>query len=303
MSVKTADFFRALDDSGLDVYETRYLLRVWRRGKCWEKLQSISETTGMSVGKASKVRRDLVAAGWLTEVIHEGHVAYEVAIPDCCSVSCGETEFHEVKPEFHQVKPEFHVVHALPINRQKEDHNTKSAPPAPADPELQAAKDATFALIEFWAELTKRQYPAPASVDFRDKWLKPFNAIWIMCGRDVEAAKAKVQAVRADMANRGITIFDPAKLPAHVQVLVDAELRPMTERMNGNGAGDVTAERESLWQRAIREIGAGWVEDALLRQAIQAVGGSSSIKQANEFTTRQLKERLFHEYHRNAATA
>lgn len=74
-------------------------------------------------------------------------------------------------------------------------------------------------------------------------------------------------------------------------------------RFNGNGSTDATAERESLWQRAIRAIESGRVEDALLRQAIQAVGGSSSIKQANEYTTRQLKERLFHEYHRNAATA
>ena len=240
MSVKTADFFRALDDSGLDVYETRYLLRVWRRGKCWEKLQSISETTGMSVGKASKVRRDLVAAGWLTEVIHEGHVAYEVTIPDCCIVSPHETEFHEVKPEFHQVKPEFHVVQALPINRQNEDHNTKLSARGGGDDDEQLAKEraisATLELIEFWEQLTKRKAPPVEAETFRENWFKPFNQIWITCGRSVDAAKAKVQAVRDSMLGDGRRIFDPSKLPAHVQAMVDAELLPLTQRMNGKGA-------------------------------------------------------------------
>jgi hypothetical protein len=240
MSVKTADFFRALDDSRLDVYETRYLLRVWRRGKCWEKLQSIADTTGMSVGKASKVRRDLVAAGWLTEVIHEGHVAYEVTIPDCCGVSPHETKFHDMKPEFHQVKPEFHVVGALPINRQKEDHNTKQSARGGGDDDEQLAKEraisATLELIEFWEQLTKRKAPPVEAETFRENWFKPFNEIWITCGRSVDAAKAKVQAVRDSMLGDGRRIFDPSKLPAHVQAMVDAELLPLTQRMNGKGA-------------------------------------------------------------------
>ena len=95
--VGTAEFFRAVDDSDLDVYETRYLMRVWRRKVCWEKLQNISEATGMSIGKASQVKRDLLAKGWLVEVIADGRIAYQVAIPSVA-------EFHEVKDEFHDMK-------------------------------------------------------------------------------------------------------------------------------------------------------------------------------------------------------
>lgn len=247
MTVKTADFFQALDDSNLDPYKVRYLLRVWRRGKCWEKLQSIAKSTGMSVGKACEVRRDLLADGWLEESVYEGRVVYEVALPTCCDVSRNENYIHyvkesyaEVKPDFHEVKPEFHVVSALPINRQIEDHNIKSSVnDAPIDDERegkQQAWNAIVDLIEFWEKITRRRRPADGTDDLREKWIKPFNEIWIICGRDVEAAKAKIQAVRDGMLGRGGSIFDPAKLPAHVQALSDAEMLPMTQRMNGQGA-------------------------------------------------------------------
>lgn len=302
MGVKTADFFRALDDSGLDVYEIRFLMRVWRRGKCWEKLQSIAQSTGISVGKASTVRRDLLAAGWLAMGEFEGHIVYEVAIPDCCSVSPHETEFHDMKQDFHQVKQEFHVVHALPNNIQQEDYNIKDAP-APVDDDrlaLERAKAATLELMAFWAELTGRPIPLKTHPD-NIRWFKAFNAIWIQCGRDTDNARGRIQAIRDDMLGRGITLFDPDKLRGHVKTAIDAELLPMTQRMNGQGA-PAAVESETLWQRAIREIGSGRVEDDLLRRAIQAIGGSSSIKMANEYTASRLKERLYHEY-RNIATA
>ncbi len=240
--MKIAEFFRAVDDSDLSVYEKAFVLRVWRRGQCWEKLESIANTTGMSIGKASQVRRDLLAKGWIVEAVADGRIVYEVAIPNCCNTSPSESEFHQVKPEFHQVKPEFHQVSALPFNRQKEDSPIKymSAPgeSAPVDDEQEAkqrAWEATADLIEFWEQLTKRKRPPLESADFRDKWMRPFNEIWIACGRSVDAAKAKIQAVRDGILAGGGRIFDPAKLPGHVQALVDAELLPMTARLNGNG--------------------------------------------------------------------
>ena len=266
--VGTADFFRAVDDSDLDMYEARFLVRVWRRGTCWEKLQNISDATGMSIGKASQVRKTLLAKGWLKEIAADGRIAYQVAIPPITEDSTAESivvevhdvkpEFHEVKSivvevhevevEFHQVKPEFHVVDALPINRQNEDHTINhlyapapAAAPLPrdsqADPELIAAREATLGLVSFWEELTKRTRPDD-DAQFREKWVKPFNAIWIACGRNLDTAKAKIQAVRNSILAGGGRIFDPSKLPAHVQALVDAELLPMTAALNGsNGNG------------------------------------------------------------------
>ena len=44
-----------------------------------------------------------------------------------------------------------------------------------------------------------------------------------------------MQAVRDSILAGGGRIFDPSKLPGHVQALVDAELLPMTAALNGNG--------------------------------------------------------------------
>ena len=242
--MKATDFFRALDDSGLDVYETRYLLRVWRRGVCWEKVDRIAASTGMSRRQAYYARRRLVEKGWLVETIAEGRVSYSVAIPDCCISACDAQTVHEVHEVVHQVHEVVHEVHALPINRPKEDHpiNHIDAPDAgepssSPDPELVAAREATFSLISFWEELTKRQRPDD-DAQFREKWFRPFNAIWIACGRNLDAAKAKVQAVRNGILAGGGRIFDPSKLPAHVQALVDVELLPMTAALNGGGRGN-----------------------------------------------------------------
>ena len=76
---------------------------------------------------------------------------------------------------------------------------------------------------------------------------------------------------------------------------------PPAQHKNGN-APNGTNETESLWQKALSAINAGRVDDERLKAAIKAIGGSSAIKSANEFTTRQLKERLASEY-RTIATA
>ena len=250
--VSPAEFFRAVDDSDLDVYETRYLMRVWRRKVCWEKVDNIAPSIGMSRRQAYYARASLLEKGWLTEVIADGRVAHSVAIPDCCVSAYSAQDVqdvhevvHEVHEPVHTVHEVVHEVHALPINRQNEDHTINhlyapapAAAPLPrdsqADPELIAAREATLGLVSFWEELTKRTRPDD-DAQFREKWVKPFNAIWIACGRNLDTAKAKIQAVRNSILAGGGRIFDPSKLPAHVQALVDAELLPMTAALNGNG--------------------------------------------------------------------
>lgn len=151
-------------------------------------------------------------------------------VANCYSPSVNLTpldpeSYPESYPELH---PEF----------KQEAPAPTAAPPSPStDPELIAAREATFTLIAFWEELTKRRRPGNDD-QFREKWVEPFNQIWIMCGRSLDAAKAKVQAVRDSILAGGGRIFDPSKLPAHVQALVDAELLPMTAALNGsNGNG------------------------------------------------------------------
>ena len=133
-------------------------------------------------------------------------------------------------------------------NRQS---NHKHIAPAPVEPdaveiehqEKQIAWEATVDLIQYWEQLTKRKRPPDGSDDLREKWIRPFNEVWVACGRNVDAAKAKIQAVRDSILAGGGRIFDPSKLPAHVQALVDAELLPMTARFNGNGHGRPAAPK------------------------------------------------------------
>lgn len=237
------EYLRAIDDSDLDPYEKTYLLRVWRRGTCWEKVESIAKSTKMSRRQAFYARASLVAKGWLTEAVSDGRMGYVVAMPNCCVSAPDALDVHTVHEPVHLVHEPVHHMHALPLIEQQEDHPIKYIQPAEgdspsqADPELIAAREATFSLIAFWEELTKRKRPDDETL-FREKWLKPFNEIWIACGRNLDTAKAKVQAVRNSILAGGGRIFDPSKLPAHVQALVDVELLPMTAALNGsNGNG------------------------------------------------------------------
>ena len=241
------EYLRAIDDSDLDPYEKTYLLRVWRRGTCWEKVESIAKSTKMSRRQAFYARASLVAKGWLTEAVSDGRMGYVVAMPDCCVSAPDALDVHTVHEPVHHMHEPVHHMHALPLIEQQEDYPIKYFSAPEVDPELIAAREATFGLIAFWEELTKRKRPDDETL-FREKWLKPFNEIWIACGRNLDVAKAKVQTVRNNILAGGGRIFDPSKLPAHVQALVDVELLPMTAAFSGNGrangrgpAGTVTA--------------------------------------------------------------
>lgn len=245
------EFLRAIDDSGLDPYEVRYLLHVWRRGACWETVRKVGTLCHMSKSQAHRARVSLLSKGWLTETDEAGRTVQRVALPTSSPVAAVPTGDKLVLDTVAVVPTRDSYVPTgdklvptrttLPLIEQNEIDPSKclSALPAepplsPVDPELVAAREATFGLIAFWEELTKRQRPDDDAA-FREKWVKPLNAIWIMCGRNLDAAKAKVQAVRNSILAGGGRIFDPAKLPAHVQALVDAELLPMTAALNGNG--------------------------------------------------------------------
>lgn len=293
------DYLRAIDDSDLDTYEIRYLLRVWRRGKCWETVRKTEATTkGFSTASISRVRRQLVEKGWLTMTEANGKIAYEVAIPNVVVV----TQSNSVVTESNNLVTDRRT---LPLIEQKEDHNIKGNGAGVFDDEQEATRqavNAVLSLVDFWQDLTKRNRPANEQV-FRETWFRPFNTIWITCGRDVDAAKEKVQAVRASMLERGMTILDPSKLPAHVQSLVDAELLSMTKLFSGNGATPDAPTVDTLWSRTINAVTAGLIDDPRLKAAVKAIGGSAVIRQANEFTTPKLKGRLFDEYQRVATAS
>lgn len=300
--MKATDFFRALDDSDLDPYETRYLMRVWRRGTCWEKLTSIAETVGMSVGKASQVRRDLIAKGWLVEVVADGRVAYQVCIPAVVEVQDVKVdavvfhevkesvaEFHEVKPEFHHVKPEFHVVSALPLIDQNEDHTIKaSSAAAPLSP------------VDELAEHFYRKtgfIPDPRRPMNKLDWLDPLASILKMGGGDVEAAKTLIAASidKAWSTLKG----DGAPYPVHTprSIVKFAANLAATQQTAATVADD-----DTIWQRALAAVTRRDFTDERLKAAIRAIGGTGRIASANGHDTETLKRSLGHAY-RNVAAA
>lgn len=240
--ISFTDMLRAIDDSDLTPYEMRYVIRVWRRGACWETVKTTRETTGMSAGQISKVRNSLLEKGWLIRVVAAGKFAFRVAIPDVAIVHT-VNDVHAMNGNVHTVNENVHVVRTLPLIEQQEVNpikydgaHTNGAPESGGEgEEARATRQAIAAILElteFWQDLTRRRRPPDEGI-FRETWFKPFNDIWIACGRDVDAAKAKVQAVRNDMLAQGLTIFDPGKLAGHVQTMIDRELLPLTQRMNG----------------------------------------------------------------------
>lgn len=280
--IKATDFIRALDDSDLDVYETRYLMRVWRRGHCWERLKSIADTTGMSIGKASQVRKELLTKGWLLATVKDGRAGYEVSIPNCCIVSPSEDKFHEVKPEFHEVKPEFHDMSALPINRPKEDYNTKGN-------DLDELRD----------HFTNRTaiFPNDRTGRYERDWSEPLGKLLELAQGDAAAAAAMIDAALAiAWGKNGSGKVYPVASPRSI----------LTIAVNLAAAGRSAvsaADDDSLWQRALQAVARRDYSDERLKAAIRAIGGSQAVANANGHNTETLRRKLAHEYRRNPATA
>lgn len=59
------DLLTAIDDANLDVYETRILIRVARRGICFEAQRSMAESMKMSLGKLNATIKILAESGWI----------------------------------------------------------------------------------------------------------------------------------------------------------------------------------------------------------------------------------------------
>lgn len=283
--MKATDFIRAIDTSDLDVYEMRYLIRVWRRGTCWEKLTSIAESTGMSLGKASQVRRDLVEKGWLVMVEEGGRIAYQVAIPnveDVHEVKVSVVEFHDVKPEFHEVKPEFHDMSALPINRPKEDYNTKGN-------DLDQLRD----------HFTRSTavYPNDRTGRYERDWGEPLAKMLELSGGDVDAAAAMIDAALAIAWGKN----DSGKT---YPVASPRSILTIAVNLAAAGRSAVSAaDDDSLWQRALQAVARRDYSDERLKSAIRAIGGSQAVASANGHNTETLRRKLAHEYRRNPATA
>jgi len=289
--MKAADFFRALDDSDLDPYETRYLIRVWRRGLCWEKLESIAQSTHMSIGKASQVRQALLGKGWLKLAESEGRLGYEVAIPDVVEfqdVKSIVVEFHENEQEFHHMKPEFHVVNALPINRQNEDCLLRANGGAPEPSPLTV-------LQEHFVKRTGFQ-PNAFTPTYERDWQQPLERLLELTHGDPTAG--------CDLIDRALAVARGENERRKVYtVSCPRSIAGMATNLVATRQTEVAAANaDSLWQRATDFAGGnGAGADSRLVAAIRAIG-FPVIRAARADDIPRLKQQLATEYQR-AATA
>lgn len=268
------DILRALDDAKLEPSATRLLLHYWRVGVCWETRRTTAEKTGMSVGSVHKWHIWLEKNGYIELAQKGDRMGFRLRIEALIPVENGRSEYeqtqqadvvlvHNLGVDVQNMNANVQNLGTLPLSIQKEEYLPKvitareesAAVNGEGEGWKQEAWEAIRELILFWEQLTKRKAPPQKSEAFLENWFKPFNQVWIICGNDVDAAKAKIQAVRNDMLAQGFTLFDPAKLPGHVQTMVDRELLPMTARLNGNGNmnfKDNPAAREA-YNRAVLE--------------------------------------------------
>lgn len=288
--MKATDFFRALDESDLDPYEARYLMRVWRRGACWEKIDSIAKSTGMSRRRAYYTRAALLEKGWLVEVVADGRIAYSVAIPSCCVSAPDAQDVHDVHEQVHTVHEIVHDVHALPINRPKEDYSSKATTTvAPSDP--------VTALAEHFYRRTNIP-PDSRRPRYEPDWIIPLKNILDMCHGDLETAKALLSA-SVDKA-WSTPKADGAPYPVHApkSLITFAANLAATQRVNV--ASD---NADDLWRQALAVVMGTKTGDSRLLMAIRSIG-ADRIRMARETDVPELKRTLAHGYNRGmAATA
>lgn len=179
------------------------------------------------------------------------------------------------------------------INRQ-----LPPAPPKPEEVEV-VLDDPVLALAEHFATKAGIVAGVPdvhASM-YQDYWKPTLSAILNRVGGDEEMARAVVDASIAFCWGKGTNTSGktyPLSNPHSIRNIY-------INRASELSAHAVTAEDETLWQRAIQAITRRDYSDERLKAAIRAIGGSDRIATANGKDTDQLRRNLGYEYRRISA--
>lgn len=177
----------------------------------------------------------------------------------------------------------------------------RQLPPAPPKPEEVEVvlDDPVLALAEHFATKAGIVAGVPdvhASM-YQDYWKPTLSAILNRVGGDEEMARAVVDASIAFCWGKGTNTSGktyPLSNPHSIRNIY-------INRASELSAHAVTAEDETLWQRAIQAITRRDYSDERLKAAIRAIGGSDRIATANGKDTDQLRRNLGYEYRRISA--
>ena len=202
---KYAKRIREIDDANLDPYQFRLLMHIFRVGECWENLQTTATKCGMSIGKASQVRRWLLSNGWLRWTpSRNGNMALVTVSPheiDGCIRSPHETE----------ISPHETVKTALPLEIVSPHELEVSIP-------IEVVN-----LSKYFTHIAGVM-PNPGTWD--DKWQLPLMTMLERAGsvdKVKDQIKRAVELARDNKAGKRYTIVSPQSIINIVANLQDEE--------------------------------------------------------------------------------
>lgn len=175
-----------------------------------------------------------------------------------------------------------------------------TTPPKPEEVEV-VLNDPVLALAEHFATKAGIVAGVPdvhASM-YQDYWKPTLSAILNRVGGDEEMARVVVDASIAFCWGKGTNTSGktyPLSNPHSIRNIY-------INRASELSAHAVTADDDSIWQRAIQAITRRDYSDERLKAAIRAIGGSDRIATANGKDTDYLKRNLGNEYRRISAPA
>lgn len=182
------DTLRHLDDAGLDVYQYRLLMHVWRVGECWEGVESLSDKCKMSIGKVSETRRWLVDNGlveWVTSKNGKRAICLTAAVSP-----------HETKLSLYETRVSPHETEVNLISIPSEVATNGHSP--------------VEELIEFFLAIT-RCTPPNGKDNLVEDWIKPMVAIYQVDNNFENTKKRIVEAVKILRAG-GYNIKSPRSI-------------------------------------------------------------------------------------------
>lgn len=100
---------RDIDDAGLDVYEFRLWVHIWRVGASWETQRTLAKKCGMSLGKVSAAMKSLIQRNMLVYTEHRGRMSLT-------AVLCSPDEQCSPHEQLQQNEDETDVVNVHDMN-------------------------------------------------------------------------------------------------------------------------------------------------------------------------------------------
>ena len=258
MTLNYAEAIYALDDSSLDVYQSRVWLRVLRRKVCFESQRNMAEGIGISLGKVNQALQWLLENGWIVRDVDKRtqKVGYVAVLPDEQTQQNSLHDVNDVLPDEHDVLPD---ERHLKAKESKQNNKTRV--------------DET--LIALFEGLTAFTAPHETTDMYTDDWLKPVQAIFSQ-SKDYAEAEERITYAIQHLRKIRYTIISPNSILKTALNWQSGD-KPGGKRV-ANGSSPSTsngaADDGSVWDLVLAHArrGDSKFDDPAIRAAVVAYG-------------------------------